>query len=372
MTTTMHMTAANNEAAARLAAFTADARAYLKAGVADCEREESNTTYYKEGLATAKEQERNNARRLSGFNAVRFQQAADLGDIFARHYPHDNMGVRPADARDALPGIIAAWWNQQKMTSKSEKGGNMAAARTLISAGSDARRILGRVQRRIDHWLDVADNAEGEGKAETIANASRFTTPATVKHMGRPAVEDAGYGFAIPAQKSTTRLSQIAEIVRLWEQHGDDVLRGDVLDRMLDNGGKMPADASLKALATKALEALTKVREHTTESPDDVMLGFAFNVLARFAETGEAAPATGAPIPLPQMVPMTRAEIREAELAERQEDLALSADDSAKDASGAEGEGEGEAGDGETTSAETGAEVNAKRNGRGRRGSLAA
>lgn len=272
------------------------------------------------GLATARAKERKAAeneriteldREASGFRSPQFAGLASVANIFG-----DNFQDASVDGADkAAKGMARAFMETfTGRTEKSDKGGASSAMANLVSLGRKADTVLRSLQGRLDHWNRVYDSAsESESPAEAAeqreqanrylkladsaspaqvdAKTGKITKPAKpAKYAGRPAVSL--HGIDIPAGKGATRAGQVNQIVLAYMQHGDDVLRPDVLDAFLDNGGKVekPQEGAESA-AGRAMAAITDLLEKHggKESADAAYFLGILPVLDRISTQGLAA-----------------------------------------------------------------------------------
>jgi hypothetical protein len=220
-----------------------------------------------------------NEARASGFDAPRFIGLASVAGEFARIY----NGQDSDDTRDAAQAAASTFTGAfTAQTEKSAKGGKSAGYTHAILLGTRAETLRNALAARLRHWRDVLDSAPEDespsAKAARVAEAKRFLVPCgealmedgsvplddkgnekRAKFMGRPA--RTVRGVPIKFGRATNRDSQMAEASRFFATYGDVVLTSEVLDALLDNGGryKPEGDESLSGMCAEARGTLDKI-----------------------------------------------------------------------------------------------------------------
>lgn len=288
-----------------------------------------------EAAGHAKDRALDATRLVMGFSTPMFRGLADLGPMWAGAF---NDYDSP-DAVETAKGMADSFMGSfTKATEKTKGGGTGAGYVALIRTGNHAPTIHQRLANRLEYWQSVADSLkddntpEGKARRET---AKRYTVvpgdslradgswpakkdkdgnevPTMPKFNGRKA--DTYNGIPLPHRGGCDRKAMLAALANLYREHGDSALHNDVLDAILDNGGRytMPADESAKGLAGAALSAVEKVLLASVGSADQAMVQMCAEMLTRIAAHG-FTPATTAPT-----IPT---ESEESEAAEPQTDV---------------------------------------------------
>ena len=292
---------------------------------------EADAKYAKDAsvrLGDAKAGARDAGRTLAGFATPMFRGLASLGGLLAS----DNTVGRDMDS--PLAQSIAAGMAESFMsaftgaTDKTKAGGTVTGYVATIRTGHAAERIRSGLQNRLEHWtakLDSVDGLNDEDSKAIRETAKRYTVqpgpsldssgnwptrndkdgnpiPYAPKFLGRVACTI--NGIDLPHRGATDRKAMLAAAARLYASHGDAMLHPDVLDAILDNGGRYtpPADESVKGLASAAREAINKVLlAGANASADAAGLQIAAQLLGMIAENGltesVVAPTVGTTIP---------------------------------------------------------------------------
>jgi hypothetical protein len=273
-----------------------------------------------EAAGHAKDRATDATRLIMGFSTPMFRGLADLGPMWASAF---NDGDSP-DAVETAKGMADSFMGSfTKATDKTKAGGTGAGYVALIRCGSSAPTIHQRLANRLEHWQAIADSVKDDnteaGKA-TRETAKRYTItpgdslradgswptkkdkdgneiPTMPKYNGR--AEGIYNGIPLPHRGGCDRKAMLAALANLYREHGDSALHNDVLDAMLDNGGKyvMPPDESAKGLAGAALSAVEKVLLAVSGSADAALLQVCAEMLARIAKDGPKDSATAPTIP---------------------------------------------------------------------------
>lgn len=134
-------------------------------------------------------------------------------------------------------------------TGKSEKGGFRSQYKNVIKCGQMAESILKNLQARVEYWKQYANtpmtNETEEQRRYRIALADRFTTrrdPKKKNQRGRP-YREIGSVVIKESDGGTDELSTVSEMARLFRDHCDIILNDEVLDAILDNGGRIESVA---------------------------------------------------------------------------------------------------------------------------------
>ena len=234
-------------------------------------------------LAKAKDLVEQDKRENSGFATIRFRAFAAVGAAFGATFNDPSSKA----AREALDGAAVSFLSS--MTNKSadtlKGGGVIGAAKSIIGLGKDSERLRAALQNRLEHWQAMKDVADAEGGEDAVAKrelAMRYLAPCgptpdangqpkvsdkgkiiVPKHMGRPAVTVTvgSTKVRVPAGGQTNRESMFAFAAAFMAKHGDVVLDPQVIDALLDNGGRYKADNNtVMANATKAIEAIEQLQ----------------------------------------------------------------------------------------------------------------
>lgn len=282
----------------------------------------------------AKDGARDAGRTLSGFATPMFRGLSTLGGMLAS----DNTIGADLDsplAQSVATGMASAFMQAfTNATAATEKGGTSSGYTAVILCGHGAERLRTAIQNRLEYWTAKLDSVEGLNDDESKAvreTAKRFTVqpgpsldssgnwptrvdkktdaaiPYAPKFNGRAACTV--NGIDLPHRGATDRKAMLAAAARLYREHGDAVLHPDVLDAILDNGGRYtpPADESVKGLASSAREAINKVLlAGGNASADAAGLQIAAQLLGMIADNGltesTVAPTVNTTIPAPVVV----------------------------------------------------------------------
>lgn len=250
-----------------------------------------------------------------GFATLRFQGMAAMGKAFGEAGLNDPTGEQAVSISEAM--VVSFMASFTASTAKTKAGGTEAGVARFIRTGSAAPRLLAALQQRLSHWQAIRDSAnESEDASEAKAirdSADRYLKLADSdkldkatgkvvrpkKWKGRPGAQIGN--IVIPAGSGANRTSQLAQIAALYHQHGDEVMRDDVLDALLDNGGLADKpEPGIAEFASKAHEALTKLfKDYGGENTaDGLALSMILPVLQRISHNGEFASNTqAAPTP---------------------------------------------------------------------------
>lgn len=273
-----------------------------------------------EAAGHAKDRAQDATRLVMGFSTPMFRGLADLGVMWAGAF---NDYDSP-DAVETAKGLADSFMNSYTGASaKTKAGGTGAGYTALIRCGNAAPTIHQRLANRLEYWQSVLDSVktdnteEGKAKRET---AKRYTVtpgdsldkngawptkkdkdgndvPTMPKYNGRKA--DVYNGIPLPHRGGCDRKAMLAVLANLYREHGDSALHNDVLDAVLDNGGRyvMPPDESVKGLAGAALSAVEKVLLASVGSADQAVVQMCAEMLTRIATHGFTLTATAPTIP---------------------------------------------------------------------------
>ncbi len=249
---------------------------------------------------------------VSGFAALRYIGLAEMGRHLQAAFNQDCQ-----ERRDAARGMADAFMSSMTgATAKTLNGGKQAGYTRVISLGDNAERCRAALQGRLLHWRGVKASAaeieDAKEKAEAIATANRYLVPCgdapnadgsyptdkdgkarTPKFNGRPAITIDG--VSIPFGRGTDRDAQFAAFAALYGEHGDKVLRPEIVDAFLDNGGrfKPSGEKTVADLANEALAAIDGLLGvGGKESGDGAFLQLAGAIMARIAKEGLKGSAT--------------------------------------------------------------------------------
>lgn len=233
-------------------------------------------------LSKARELVEADKRDNSGFGTIRFKAFASVGAAFGAAF--NDPTSKPA--REALEGAALSFLSS--MTAKSadtlKGGGVIGAAKSIIGLGTDAERLRAMMQNRLEHWQAMKDVADAEGGEDAVAKrelAMRYLAPCgpTPDANGQPKVNDKGKVIVpkhngrpvttitvgstkvrVPAGGQTNRESMFAFAAAFMAKHGDVVLNEQVIDALLDNGGRYKADPdNVMTHASTALDSIEKL-----------------------------------------------------------------------------------------------------------------
>lgn len=287
--------------------------------------------------------------KSAAFDSPRFVGLAKIGADFTRLY----NGRDSQDSRDAAVAAAQVFVTSfTGQTDKSAKGGKGAGYAATIMLGSHAERLRFAMQQRLDHWRQQHDSTiEGESGGDAAARkaeARRYLTPCgdalmedgslpvdskgvtkVPKFNGRPA--RVVNGISIPFGRGTNRDSQMAEASRLYAMHGDAVMMPEVLDALLDNGGryKPEEDQSLSRLCADARTSLDKIMAAGgSASGDAAFLTALHSVLGRIMAEGfkdsvvaEAPAGTSVPDEAPRSPNVVKAGEEDSAFSPESDDL---------------------------------------------------
>lgn len=187
-------------------------------------------------------------RSRADFRAPRFEAQWKLAQKFSGEFP--NM---PDEQRQRKANELARelWSNYTNRTEKSELGGGLTNVEHMILCGSSARKIIEDLQSRIDYWRSMSQEERGlneDADQEGATKALRYLEvcgkapknpndqDGDFKHYGRQATMV--NGIPISRRGATNRDSQVAEAARMFRDYGEAALAPEILDAVLDNGGR--------------------------------------------------------------------------------------------------------------------------------------
>lgn len=306
---------------------------------ADAEAFAANMKRHTQERASAQDVLNADQRTLSGFNAFRFIGLARVAEAFGRRFNDTTTEAARDTAKAAARSYLASFTGA---TEKTKAGGREAGSAAVIMMGLGAERARHALQSRLDYWQGVKDGADDmSDKSEAKVQrelANRYLTPCATapdasgalptdksgavvvpRHKGR--TERVVNGVTVPAcHGGTNRDSQMAQIAKMYLTHGEAVLNPDVLDALLDNGGKYEHDNNtVEAHASAAAAAIEKLMlAGGSTSSDASVLTLAGVILARIAEQGLKI-STVAPSSEPETDSTPPAESTEAPAAEAAE-----------------------------------------------------
>jgi len=167
----------------------------------------------------------------------------DIADDVENLYPEYEDRLR------AVPLLVKNLWdNKTERTEKSEKGGNKNVFERIIISGQGARRIAQALQKRVEFWNEQKKTAQtivdGRIKKEKIDIAERYIQNSDSKrHNGRPLKNfepTSKYHpeIMIHARKPMPRVAMLDDAILFFRRHDEDIFLDEVLDAILDNGGK--------------------------------------------------------------------------------------------------------------------------------------
>jgi hypothetical protein len=270
-------------------------------------QEKANAT-----LATAKDGAQEASRLIQGFNTPMFRGLADLGPLWAAAFNDPDSPTAQETARGMAESFMASFTGA---TDKTKAGGTVSGYVATIRCGSAAPTIRQRLANQLETWqakLDASkdDNTE-EGKAAretakrytvipgdslradgswpTMKNGAGEEVPKMPKFNGR--AECVVNGIALPHRGGTDRKAMLAALANLYLEHGDRALHPDVLNAILDNGGRfvMPVDESVRGFAGSALAAMEKLMLNGgSNSPDAALIQVTLDMLVRVSKEGFA------------------------------------------------------------------------------------
>lgn len=276
---------------------------------AEIEAAKASLDKAKQVSAAARDDVTSQDRAASGFASPRYKGLVEVAGWWGRSFNQDSQDARDASAAMAT-SFMASMTGQ---TEKSLNGGKRAGYARVIRTGSNAQRIQRALQNRLEYWQGIHDTAvEGEnGKdaAERKAQARRYLTPCgdapdveggdqitdkngkvsdrKPKFKGRPSVTI--NGVAIKYGRGTDRDAQFAAFSELFEAHGDVVLRPDVVDAFLDNGGKFESDkdSSLPGACASVLAGIDTIMSMGGQGSGDHAALMAFHaIVSRIKDEG--------------------------------------------------------------------------------------
>jgi hypothetical protein len=246
-------------------------------------------------------------RQGKGFATPLFQGLRRMAELY-----HDKIvgNGRLWDARhqDVLSTMVAQFTSAYtERSNKSDNGGTGASYGVIIGGGRKAVRLLDLMQERREHWQRVADSAPNDESGRALKEtAERYTTicgqaPQTengpvifttdkgkvvkAKHLGRPS--KIVRGVAIKWGGATNPLALAGYAARLLRDNGDAVLHADVIDAILDNGGRASVEMTAQDHAGAAAKAIAELmKAGAADSDDAAALQVLSTILARIAREG--------------------------------------------------------------------------------------
>lgn len=298
----------------RLTALLSSAAELGRLALAEMDSNAADTAKLRERAENLRGDIKTGDRIAANYDGPRYIGLAKVGALFGAAF-NDPDTQEARDTAKAMADSFAA--SSTKASAKTQKtGGTNAGFTQVIRLGNKAETVRRTIQSRIDHWLNVADEAEGlkdaKEKASIIRNAKRFTVPCgdapmengdwptnnagerkRPKHNGRPVqtLDIGGITVNIKYGRGTSRSAQLAAYAELFGTYGDAALDSRVVDAFLDNGGEYadaPAD-SPEAFASQAVAALTALNlAGANTSADAAMISLALAVCERIAALGLA------------------------------------------------------------------------------------
>jgi hypothetical protein len=268
-------------------------------------------------LADARGVVADESRRAAGFATPMFQGLAEMGTLWASSFNDTDSPIAQESAEGMANTFTATFTGA---TDKTAKGGTTSGYATTIRTGRLAERMLQLLQNRLESWQARAESVKDDNSDEARAlreTCARYTVipgpsagpngewptredkeknkiPYAPKFNGRPAC--VVNGIALPHRGACDRKSMLASLARLVLEHKESALHPDVLDAILDNGGRYKAapDDSPQGFAARGVENLEKILLHGGAASADVAaLVMAKALLERIAAEGlrESAPA---------------------------------------------------------------------------------
>jgi hypothetical protein len=269
------------------------------AKAAESSLEDSNKVAAKR-VSDARQDAAEGNREASGFNRPKLRVLAKVGASYQTAYLMGNSGPAPG-ADSALQGVVDSYLSVfTNRTAKSAAGGTPAAVRAIVGAGTGAERVRKALADRVAyHFARLDSNPEGESadeKKDRIATARRYTEPAKCdkekpKHLGGEsrAVNGIFIGNADGSRRGGTNIDSLfAVAVRHYAAHGENALHPDVIDAILDNGGRVEKEKTAATVAATALAAVKELLDSHggRASGDAVALSMFATILGRIAESG--------------------------------------------------------------------------------------
>ena len=215
-------------------------------------------------------------RSRADFRAPRFEAQWKLAQKFSGEFLSMPDEQRQRKANELAREL---WSNYTNRTEKSESGGALTNVEHMILCGSSARKIIEGLQSRIDYWRsmsqgahDLTEDADQEGATKALrylevcgkAPKSPNDQDGDFKHYGRQATTV--NGIPVSRRGATNRDSQVAEAARMFRDYGEPALAPEVLDAVLDNGGRYISNAR------SGSPAFQKVRQSVERSLKDETL----------------------------------------------------------------------------------------------------
>jgi hypothetical protein len=281
-------------------------------------RLDSAKSHAAEAMADADDKE----RHAMGFGSPMFLGLGRVARAFSRVNFNDPDGQEATDAANAAARAFAA-----SMTGATDDtlkgGGTLNAYAAVVRLGDHGANLIYTMQSRLMHWYELLDSAksmdDASAKKATRELAQRYTSligraptesgewprkggaadgePQKPTHNGRPA--RVAHGVPIGFAGAKDRKAMLADAARLFRSYGEAVFHPDVIDALLDNGGKYVApEAGPRELAAQALgKVQALLMAGGQESADAAILVHFTAVLSRIENEGFKSANIAPPTP---------------------------------------------------------------------------